>query len=86
MAANKAESFDSENTTLEIRLETSVGDWVTFYDAKNFCLKNLFRELAKDDFFQAINLSENLERKEVKSVATLAIAEVVLSNKNLALR
>ena len=82
VAANKADSFDAEDALLTIQLETVVGDWSTTYEAKNFCLKNLFRELAKDDFLQAINISENLESKEVRSVATLAIAEIVLTNVN----
>jgi hypothetical protein len=86
IAANKAESFDGEDAGLAIKLETPVGDWTTFYDAKSFCLKNLFRELAKKNFFQAINISENLESKEVRSVATLAIAETVLLDKNLPVR
>jgi hypothetical protein len=84
-AANKADSLNSEDTTLEIRLETPLGDWGTFYPAPNFALKNLFRELAKDDFFQAINMVDNLRNKEAQSVATVAIAEVALTRKNLSI-
>lgn len=80
IAANKADSFDAEDATLEMKLETPMGDWSTSYEAKNFCLKNLFRELAKDNFFQALNIAEDLEREEVKSVAMLGIAEVVLTS------
>jgi len=84
-AANKADSLDSEDTMLEIRLETPLGDWGTSYNAPNFALKNLFRELAKDDFFQAINMVDNLRNKEAQSVATVAIAEVALTRKNLSI-
>ena len=81
-AANKTETLDSDDSVLEIRLETPVGDWSSFYPAPNFCLKSLFRDLAKDDFFQAINISENLKSKEARSAATIAIAETVLTNQN----
>ncbi|HEX6718010.1 MAG TPA: penicillin-binding protein activator [Pyrinomonadaceae bacterium] len=82
-AANKADSLNSEDAVLEIRLQTPLGDWGTSYGAPNFALKNLFRELAKDDFFQAINMVDNLRNKEALSVATVAIADVVLTRKNL---
>jgi hypothetical protein len=85
-AANKADSFDSEDTTLEIRLETPVGDWGNFLDAPDFSLKNLFRELTKADFFQAVDMIDNLKSKEARSVATLAVTETVLSKKNVSLR
>ena len=65
-AVDKANDFDSENGILEIRLETPVGDWATSYEASNFRLKKLFGELAKEDFFQAINMSENLKSKEAR--------------------
>jgi len=83
IAVDKANNFDSENGLLEIRLETPVGDWVTCYDASNFRLKKLFRELAKEDFFQAINMSENLKSKEARSAATIAIGEIILTSKNV---
>ena len=82
-AVDKANNFDSENGILEIRLETTVGDWATSYDAPNFRLKKLFGELAKDDFFQAINMSENLKSKEARSAATIAIGEIILTGKNV---
>ena len=83
IAVDKANNFDSENGLLEIRLETPVGDWFTSYDASNFRLKKLFRELAKEDFFQAINMSENLKSKEARSAATIAIGEIILTSKNI---
>jgi len=83
IAVDKANNFDSENGLLEIRLETPVGDWFTSYDASNFRLKKLFRELAKEDFFQAINMSENLKSKEARSAATIAIGEIILTSKNV---
>jgi len=83
IAVDKANNFDSENGLLEIRLETPVGDWFTSYDASNFRLKKLFRELAKEDFFQAINMSENLKNKEARSAATIAIGEIILTSKNV---
>jgi hypothetical protein len=83
MAANKVDNLNSEDTMLQICLETPLGEWATSFDASNFALKNLFRELAKDDFFQAVNLSGNLKNKEARAVATIAIAEVVLK-KNVA--
>ena len=83
IAVDKANNFDSEDGLLEIRLETPVGDWVTSYDASNFRLKKLFRELAQEDFFQAINMSENLKSKEARSAATIAIGEIILTSKNV---
>jgi hypothetical protein len=77
-AANKTDTLDSDDNVLVVRLETPVGDWSTFFKASNFSLKNLFRDLAKADFFQAINMSENLKSKETRSAATIAIAETVL--------
>jgi hypothetical protein len=83
IAVNKANNFDSEGGILEIRLETPVGDWATSYEAPNFRLKKLFRELAKEDFFQAINMIENLKSKEARSAATIAIGEIILTSNNL---
>jgi hypothetical protein len=83
LATNNAPDFDSEDGTLETRLETPAGDWVILDEAPTFLLKNLFRELAKDDFLQALSLSEYLKGKEARSAATIAIAEVTLSSKNI---
>jgi hypothetical protein len=80
-AVDKANNFDSEDGILAISLETPVGDWAATYDAPNFRLKKLFRELAKEDFFQAINMTENLKSKEARSAATIAIGEIVLTSK-----
>ena len=82
-AANKTDTLDSDDGVLEIRLETPVGDWSTSFNAPNFRLKTLFRDLAKENFFQAINMSENLKSKEVRSAAIIAIAETVLTNQNV---
>jgi hypothetical protein len=82
-AVDKANNFDSEDGILAISLETPVGDWAATYDAPNFRLKKLFRELAKEDFFQAINMTENLKSKEARSAATIAIGEMILTSKNI---
>jgi hypothetical protein len=82
-AVDKANNFDSDDGILAISLETPVGDWATTYDAPNFRLKKLFRELAKEDFFQAINMTENLKSKEARSAATIAIGEMILTSKNI---
>ena len=82
-AANKIETLDTGDSVLEMRLETPVGDWTTLYKAPTFSLKRLFRDLAKADFFQALNMSENLKSKETRSAATIAIAETVLTRQNV---
>jgi hypothetical protein len=82
VTAQKPSAFDGDDGVLEVRLETPVGDWTTFYGAPNFRLKNLFRELAKEDFFEALNMSDNLKDKEVRAQAIVAIAEIALSNAN----
>ena len=83
VTASKAETFDPDNGVLEVRLETPAGDWTTFYDAPGFRLTNLFRELAKEDFLQALNMSENLKSKAARSLAIVAIAETVLTSTNV---
>jgi hypothetical protein len=82
-AANKIETLDTGDSVLEMRIETPVGDWTTLYKAPTFSLKRLFRDLAKADFFQALNMSENLKSKETRSAATIAIAETVLTRQNV---
>jgi hypothetical protein len=86
MAANKADNFSGEDTTVDVRLETPLGEWAASYGTPNFALKNLFRELVQEDFFQAINMANNLKGKEPRSLAMIAIAQSTLDKSNTSAR
>lgn len=86
MAANKTDDFSGEDTIVEVRLETPLGDWAAYYGTPNFALKNLFRELAQEDFFQAVNMANNLKGKEPRSVAMIAIGQSTLHKSNTSSR
>jgi hypothetical protein len=77
-AANKADRFNGEDTTIEVALETPGGMWAASYGTQNFALKSLFRKLALEDFFQAIDTARNLNGEGPRAVAMIAIANSVL--------
>ena len=75
---NKVDDFSGEDTTFNVRIESSLGDWQATYGTPAFSLTTLFRELANEDFFQARNTADILKNKELKSEALLTIARSVL--------
>lgn len=77
-AANKADGFKGEDTTIEVTLETPGGMWTASYGTPDFALKSLFRKLALEDLSEAINTAGSLSGEEPRSVAMIAIANSVL--------
>lgn len=76
--SNKLDSFTGADTTFNVRIESSLGAWQATYSTPTFSLTALFRELANDDFFEAINKADSLKKKELKSEALLTIARSAL--------
>lgn len=77
--SNKLDNFTGEETTFNVRIESSVGGWQATYGSPTFSLTGLFRELANEDFFQAINTADSLKSKQLRSEALLTIARSALS-------
>ena len=75
---NKLDNFSGEDTGFNVCIESSRGAWQANYSSPAFSLTALFRELATDDFFQAINTADTLKDKQLKSEAILTIARSAL--------
>jgi hypothetical protein len=51
------------------------------YNVPGLNLASIFRELARDDFFRAMDLARTFKSESPRAIATLAIADSVLSEK-----
>lgn len=77
-AANSAEGFTGEDSTVSATLRAKQMVLVTNAPAEEFDLVGLFRSLAKDDFNRSIELAKGFSGEAPRSVATLAVARSVL--------
>lgn len=77
-AANSADGFTGEDSTVSAELRAKQMVLVTNAPAEEFDLLGLFRSLAKDDFNRSIELAKGFSGEAPRSVATLAIARSVL--------
>ena len=77
-AANSAEGFTGEDSTVSAALRARQMVMVTNAPAEEFDLVGLFRSLAKDDFNRSIELAKGFSGESPRSVATIAIARSVL--------
>ena len=84
-AINNADPFDVENPVVEVLLKTPVGDWRSSYAIESFALTNLFSELGKQDFFEAINNANSLKGNGARSFAVTAVAQSALDQRESSL-
>ena len=62
-----------------------MGDWRSSYASESFALKNLFSELVKQDFFEAINSANSLKSSGARSSAVMAVAQSALDQRESSL-
>ena len=77
-AANSAEGFTGEDSTVGAALRAKQMVIVSNAPAEEFDLVGLFKSLAKDDFNRSIELAKGFSGESPRSVATIAIARSVL--------
>lgn len=75
--ANRIEGFTGENT---IHFPMLTGNGVRFQTigGENFSLSNVFRALAKDDLYRALDLAKGFKNEAPRATVTLAIASSIL--------
>ena len=80
-AANSAEGFTGEDGELIFRFQRKGHASISNkYDA-DFDLDGIFRDLAVQDYDQAVELARGLQAEGPRSVATIAIARAILNTK-----
>lgn len=79
--ANRIEGFTGENA---IHSSILTGSGVKFQTigGENFSLTNVFRALAKDDLYRAIELAKSFKYEAPRATVTLAIASSILDKTN----
>ena len=77
-AANGAEGFTGEDSTITSMVRSAQMTVVNNSSAEEFDLLGLFRLLAKDDLNRAVELAKSFTGEGPRAVATLAIAREVL--------
>lgn len=80
-AGNSAEGFTGEDARLSITLRFRDGVMLNSVNATEFDLTGLFRGLAKDDLYRAIEVTKNFTVEAPRANAQLAIARAVLEEK-----
>jgi len=75
--ANRLERYAGENT---IHFPMMTGSGVRFQTigGENFSLANIFRALAKDDLYRALDVAKSLKYEAPRATVTLAIASSIL--------
>ncbi len=75
--ANRLEGFNGENT---IHFPLMTGGGVRFQNigGENFSLANVFRALAKDDLYRAVDVAKSFKYEAPRATVTLAIASSIL--------
>jgi len=76
--ANRIESFSGEYT-IHFPMMTS-GNSASFrtIGGENFSLTNVFRALAKDDLYRAVEVAKSFKYEAPRATVTLAIASSIL--------
>lgn len=77
-AANSAEGFTGEDSSISARLQTRQMVEVTNVAAEDFDLHGAFKWLARDDLLRSIEQAKSFTAETPRAVATLAIARSVL--------
>ena len=75
--ANRLEGFTGENT-ITFPLMTGNGARFLRIGGDNFSLKDVFRLLAKDDLYRAVDLAKSFKYEAARASVTLAIAGAIL--------
>jgi hypothetical protein len=75
--ANRLESFNGENT-VHFSLMTGSGVRFLRVGGENFSLTNVFRALAKDDLYRAVEVAKSFKYEAPRAAVTLAIASSIL--------
>jgi hypothetical protein len=75
--ANRLESFNGENT-IHFPLMTGSGVRFQTIGGENFSLANVFRALAKDDLYRAVEVAKSFKYEAPRATVTLAIASALL--------
>ena len=78
---NRLEGFNGENT-INFPLMTGSGVRFQTIGGENFSLANVFRALAKDDLYRAIELGKSFKYEAPRATVTLAIASSILDRTN----
>ena len=80
-AGNSAEGFTGEDARLSVRLSYRNGVVMQSVNATDFDLSGLFRGLARDDLYRAIEVAKNFTAEAPRANAHLAIARTVLEER-----
>jgi hypothetical protein len=77
-AANGAETFTGEDSSISAKLQTRQMVVMNNASAEEFDLLSVFRQLARADLLRAVQLAKTFTGEAPRAVATLAIARSVL--------
>ncbi|HET6979700.1 MAG TPA: hypothetical protein VFI24_25430 [Pyrinomonadaceae bacterium] len=80
-AANSAEAYTGEDSSISSRLQTKFMVVMSNSTAEDFDLLAVFRHLARADLLRAIQLAKTFTGEAPRAVATLAIARSVLEKR-----
>jgi hypothetical protein len=80
-AANSAEGFTGEDSSISTRLQTQEMTVISNAGAPDFDLLTVFRSLSKADLLRAIQTAKGFTGETPRAVATLAIARSVLEKR-----
>jgi hypothetical protein len=80
-AANSAEGFTGEDSSISARLETAQMVVMTSATAQEFDLLSVFRPLSGADLMRAIQVTKGFTGEAPRAVATLAIARSILERR-----
>ena len=80
-AGNSAEGFTGEDARLSVTLRYRNGVMMNSVNATDFDLPGLFRGLARDDLYRAIEAAKTFTAEAPRANAHLAIARAVLEER-----
>ena len=80
-AANAAEGFTGEDSSISARLQTEQMVVATSATAEEFDLITVFRSLSRADLLRAVQVAKGFMGETPRAVATLAIARAVLERR-----
>ena len=80
-AANSAEGFTGEDSSISAKLQTAQMVVMTNATAQEFDLLSVFRQLSRADLMRAIQVTKGFTGEAPRAVATLAIARSILERR-----
>jgi hypothetical protein len=80
-AANSAEGFTGEDSSISAKLQTAQMVVMTNATALEFDLLSVFRQLSRADLMRAIQVTKGFTGEAPRAVATLAIARSILERR-----